>query len=382
MSDGWPEPTCRQAQRPELLLSPGTFEPASKRHRLVRADSDDPIIILDDNPQQAHNDSWAPLAQPQRRLVIANSDPIFDNNPQQAHNDSWAPLAQAQPLTLHIDLESGWEGLATSFPCPTDDMQAEAPIDWPIRPTIPSEFLDTPTEPQETQETLLETPTEPLESQETHVDTRREPHTAAIELSAGSGGAGSGGPTDDSQLCGWNSDSESTCHSESTFDSQLTENDDPNWPPQQQPVQVQNQVHHLRDPAFLDQVMEHLSCLDGKEWFEVWPGLPSLGSDWEDNVLTIRHAISELARTCDEYKVGITADLKYRWETIGYWRDFSRMVLLYTARSSKPRHAESTGSMEIRQASYFRHLPGCLNKTDGGECPSFGSPHYFYIVMR
>ena len=64
----------------------------------------------------------------------------------------------------------------------------------------------------------------------------------------------------------------------------------------------------------------------------------------------------------------------------GHWR---RMHLLYAAPTSKPWRDRSTGSMEKLLIEQFNCelYENCINrKGGGGDCPSFGNPHFVYVV--
>ena len=71
------------------------------------------------------------------------------------------------------------------------------------------------------------------------------------------------------------------------------------------------------------------------------------------------------------------------------------MHVLYCAPTSKWRikplddaitrqlKAESTGAMEIALIERFSSHPRCINREGGdGDCPSNGSPHFTYVVLR
>ena len=49
---------------------------------------------------------------------------------------------------------------------------------------------------------------------------------------------------------------------------------------------------------------------------------------------------------------------------------------------TKALKSTSTGAMERLLVDKFRHLPECIKRQAGGECPSNGSPHFCYVVGR
>lgn len=59
------------------------------------------------------------------------------------------------------------------------------------------------------------------------------------------------------------------------------------------------------------------------------------------------------------------------------------MVLLYAAPTSKPKVPYSTGAFEKMLIREFARVDGCINRRGaGGECPSNGSPHFCYVIVR
>ena len=98
-------------------------------------------------------------------------------------------------------------------------------------------------------------------------------------------------------------------------------------------------------------------------------------------------AITSIALGSRQFKIGICLDPKWRWFVCAggaYSKSFTKMTLVYVAKSSKPKHSESTGNMEIAQIEKFRYprYPNCLNEAPGGEMPSDGSPHFCYVVSN
>jgi hypothetical protein len=112
-----------------------------------------------------------------------------------------------------------------------------------------------------------------------------------------------------------------------------------------------------------------------------------LSEDWERNVSTVARAIESIALNSNQFKIGICLDPKWRWFVCAkgwYSKNFTKMTLVYSAPSSKPKHSESTGNMEIAQIEKFNTpcYPNRLNKAPGGEMPSDGSPHFCYVVSN
>ncbi len=93
-----------------------------------------------------------------------------------------------------------------------------------------------------------------------------------------------------------------------------------------------------------------------------------------------------------QWKVGICRNPHERWtnDDHGYKLDVEEpwlvMVMLYAAPSSKPWHVESTGNHEkelIKRLARHDQSNGCINRVGGGaDCPSFGCPHFTYVVAR
>ena len=99
-----------------------------------------------------------------------------------------------------------------------------------------------------------------------------------------------------------------------------------------------------------------------------------------------------------EIKIGITDNPFVRWVNRGHGYEragWTMMYLLYAAPTSKVRvdpldsesrrrlKMESTGAMETELINRFHHYPQCINRAGGGgDCPSNGSPHFCYVVLR
>ena len=141
-----------------------------------------------------------------------------------------------------------------------------------------------------------------------------------------------------------------------------------------------NHSHFIDDPIFMDQVEVVLAELCGTDWAVPSLSLRCLTSSFERNVRVCTNAVNAIINNCNEFKIGITVNAIARWKLYG--GKFTRMYILYFATSSKPWHEGSTGKMEQRLIHIFRNKSGCLNTGDGGECPSFGSPHLCYVVTR
>ena len=192
--------------------------------------------------------------------------------------------------------------------------------------------------------------------------------------------------------------SQTTDDISSDFDSQLTENDDPVGPPLLAKEAV---AYWSQDPLFdadVEQVLQR--CLE-EPWFsnEFFYGSPV---GFSENSLAATSFIRDrIENQFSEFKIGITEDPYFRWwrKDCGYhWPGgFSQMFLLYAAPISKwslQRHdspklkkpkQESTGAREILLIKEFANGTGncCLDRPGaGGECPSNGSPHFVYVVVR
>ena len=184
-----------------------------------------------------------------------------------------------------------------------------------------------------------------------------------------------------------------TPQSESTFDSQDTAADDPNWPPE---IPAGHQ-HWSAIAAFRQAVSDMLPgarC----DWFSSEPlefldltDFDKCASDAE------RFILSNVVGQYEYFKIGITENPYQRWvrSDCGYERSgWNFMYVLYVAPTSKwklePMDSEktkalkstSTGAMERLLVDRFMTFPDCINRQPGGECPSNGSPHFCYVVGR
>ena len=180
---------------------------------------------------------------------------------------------------------------------------------------------------------------------------------------------------------------------ESTLDSQDTAADDPNWPPEKTP----HDQHWSEIAAFSQAVSDMLPCANCT-WFSSEPlGLLDLTDFDMCSSCAEGFILSNVVGQCEYFKIGITENPYQRWvrSDCGYQHSgWSFMYVLYVAPTSKWKlHAldsektralksTSTGSMERFLVDKFRHLPECINRQPGGDCPSNGSPHFCYVVGR
>ena len=197
------------------------------------------------------------------------------------------------------------------------------------------------------------------------------------------------GPWQDTLLDRWEAPATpppSPARSSEDFDSQLTDNEDPNVPSPREP-EAEPVIHWTRDDAFWNGVDDILSYSVDRRWFD--------HKFWLEAPVTFDRALAaavdyindNIVGTWLEYKIGITENPFLRWtrNDCGYQHDgWSTMFLLYAAPSSKPRIQDSTGAMEKQLISVFAgNANGCINrKGAGGDAPSDGSPHFTYVVVR
>ena len=193
---------------------------------------------------------------------------------------------------------------------------------------------------------------------------------------------------DDTLLRAWFAPQSPVKDETPSFDSEDTENEDPVFGPSalhpaSQPLQMEPNSHFTQDRTFLNLVENEAEILCSYQWFSLAPSLQRMTTCFETNVNLCSNAISALTLDCTEFKLGITVCPKTRMKLYTRCLDaWDFMHIIYIAPTSKPWHPESTGKMERRQVVRFRGTRGCLNLCDGGDCPSFGSPHYFYCVTR
>ena len=172
-------------------------------------------------------------------------------------------------------------------------------------------------------------------------------------------------------------------------DSQLTEYDDDHWPAEP-PAKRQRCTspprHFTKSNEFWDSVAKEVLYYMDDEWFSTADKtMKDLSEDWERNVSTVARAINSIALGSRQFKIGICRDPKWRWFVCDggkYSKNFTKMTIVYAAKSSKPKHSESTGNMEIAQIAKFKDYDNCLNRAPGGEMPSDGSPHFCYVVSN
>jgi hypothetical protein len=183
-----------------------------------------------------------------------------------------------------------------------------------------------------------------------------------------------------------------TPRSESEFDSQATDAEEP-MKPDPPPLETKRK-HWFDDPDFWDGVSRALGQSFDEPWFDnsffftAFEFKPWRFEACVDEILAL---IRDRFADGSTYKIGITENPYSRWwrPDCGYGHPknhqhrFSKMMLVYAAPTSKPKHAESSGSMERELIKYCNSEldSSCLNRPGGGgDCPSNGSPHFVYIV--
>jgi len=169
-----------------------------------------------------------------------------------------------------------------------------------------------------------------------------------------------------------------------TFDSQLTQNENPSV--SSQPAELTPPPSHFtQQPQFWDKVHERVHGYLGQPWLGEASSLDRLTPDFNMNADVCAQAIQEITSIAINFKIGITCDPHWRFFYCSkghYAQRFDKMVLVYVADTSKPKKIGSTGMMEKEQIKRFGHLPGCENVGKGGERPSDVIPHFMYIVYR
>ena len=174
----------------------------------------------------------------------------------------------------------------------------------------------------------------------------------------------------------------------SCWDSQATEDEDTNDPPPPPKRQrcTSQPCHFSKSDEFWDSVEKVVTYYMNDAWFSTADRIfDNLSEDWDRNVSLVATAIKDIAIEAREFKIGICLDPKWRWFVCAggaYSKSFTKMTLVYVAKSSKPKDRESTGNMEIAQIQKFKSYLNCLNEAPGGEMPSDGSPHFCYVVSN
>ena len=184
----------------------------------------------------------------------------------------------------------------------------------------------------------------------------------------------------------------------SEFDSQLTENENPNEPaspcsPAPKRLKLDTSpapCHFSKSPDFWDDVVKVVTSYMDDAWFSMDEAtLDQLGEDWDGNASTVTRAIAGIVNKCQEFKIGITEDPKHRWfvcDNGNYSKNYTKMTVVYVAPKGKKLYHESTGNMEKTQISKFKDtLLGegkCMNKAPGGEGASDAYPHFCYVASK
>mgnify|MGYP000594685715 CR=1 FL=1 len=172
------------------------------------------------------------------------------------------------------------------------------------------------------------------------------------------------------------------------WDSQATEDEDPNYPapPPKRQRCTSPPCHFTKSDEFWDSVEKVVTHYMDDAWFSIADRIfDNLSEDWDRSVSAVATAIKDIAIEAREFKIGICVDPKWRWFVCAggeYSKRFTKMTLVYVAKSSKPHNRESTGNMEIAQIEKFKCYQHCLNEAPGGEMPSDGSPHFCYVVSN
>ena len=191
-----------------------------------------------------------------------------------------------------------------------------------------------------------------------------------------------------------------------SLDSQLTQNENPNEPLAARLSEccasaTTSGVHWSLTEDFIDRVGQVLAGALHQPWFRIAQCFDVM--DLRDFQGCVNHAIQwiEVNRAqWSDYKIGITENPLRRWcnDDHGYAyateNTWNAMHIVYSAPTSKWKlhitetpesralKIVSTGAMERALIREFKGTQGCVNRADGGDCPSDGVPHFVYVVAN
>jgi hypothetical protein len=144
----------------------------------------------------------------------------------------------------------------------------------------------------------------------------------------------------------------------SAFDSELTENENPNEPaphcpaPKRLKLDTSTPCHFTKSDEFWDSVAKVVTSYMDDAWFSIDDGtLERLGEDWDRNVSAVTTAITGIAREAQLFKIGITEDPKHRWfvcDNGNYSNTFTKMTVVYVATPSKHRQHGENADFQVQ----------------------------------
>ena len=191
--------------------------------------------------------------------------------------------------------------------------------------------------------------------------------------------------------------------SQSSFDSELTENYDPNVPAPSISCEAdrEDDLHWSHSSSFKDAVADHLNG------YKYYPAITCEGlahmplhSFEECFSRIVVYILQNICPACDQFKIGITENAVVRYNLTYLGNEWGEMHVLYCAPTSKWNihkymsderkmlMSTSTGTLESALIKQFRgesaaeRHPQLYNRGAGGECPSNGSPHFLYVICR
>ena len=157
-------------------------------------------------------------------------------------------------------------------------------------------------------------------------------------------------------------------------------------------------VHWSLNPRFQEDVENTLRYCRQQLWFDDKLSMLSLDS-WDESVQLATNFIATNFNSWWKFKIGITENPFVRWNNSGFGYKHEKEIMwdyfavIYCAPTSKVTAAKfasegkkelirtSTGSMDNLLIGRFADLPNCINRVGGGgDCPSYGSPHFCYVV--
>ena len=174
-----------------------------------------------------------------------------------------------------------------------------------------------------------------------------------------------------------------------SFDSELTENEDPC-----KPDSAVDDDHTILVPPPWRPDRDMIKRIDDLIGLGLRDGFltrgcmdDTIGLDFEAAADEAMEYISNVVPSFGAWKVGITCDPCHRWsrtdKNVGHRKNFDGMDLVYVHEHPKPHRHGSAGHMEIELIKRCRTMSSAiLNKLPGGEGAPRASPCFVYIAWR
>ena len=174
-----------------------------------------------------------------------------------------------------------------------------------------------------------------------------------------------------------------------SFDSELTDNEDPCAPHDTTGGAIATLWHS--DPSTIQKINDLVVIGVRERWLTRGCMDRTLGLEFKDAVEEAMENIARAAPSFGAFKVGITCDPRHRWTrkdknkhgVVGHQAHFEGMDLVYVSPHSKAGRYGSAGHMERELIERCHEMwANVLNTLPGGEGAPRESPCFVYIAWR